>query len=158
MIVYVIGSLQNKIIPVISKRLRKSGFETYDEWWCPGEFADKHWQSYCKSRGLTYQEALKGWHAKQVFEIDKFHLDRCDAGILVLPAGRSGHLELGYLIGSRKPGYILLDKEPDRYDLMYKFATMVTIRLDEILDDIKSVMTGHVTYNSNNSSHMYGSS
>ena len=62
----------------------------------------------------TYTGNLKNWAAQIVFDFDRKHLNRVDAGLLVLPAGKSGHLELGYLIGLGKPGYILLDGEPDR--------------------------------------------
>jgi hypothetical protein len=135
--IYLIGALKNKEIPKIAKSLRSKGFEVYDEWWCPGEFADLNWQEYSRFNELTYPQALNSWHAKQVFEIDKGHLDRCSSAILVLPAGRSGHLELGYILGSGKKGYILLDGEPDRFDLMYKFAALVTTSLDDIIKELK---------------------
>lgn len=148
--IYVIGSLQNKKIPAIAEEVRTAtDQEVYDEWWCPGEFADQHWQDYCRFRGLTYVEALEGWHAKQVFDIDKQHLDRCEAAILVLPAGKSGHLELGYVKGKGKLAYILLDEEPDRYDLMYGFADLVANDLTSILEDYETkikLITPDISY------------
>jgi hypothetical protein len=39
-----------------------------------------------------------------------------------MPAGKSGHLELGYAIGSGKRGFVCFDQEPDRWDVMYRFA------------------------------------
>jgi nucleoside 2-deoxyribosyltransferase len=50
----------------------------------------------------------------------------------MLPAGKSGHLELGYMIGQGKPGYILLDAEHKRWDVMYKFATAVVPTMEEL--------------------------
>jgi hypothetical protein len=134
--IYIIGSLANPKIPIIGKQLRGAGFEVYDEWWCPGPEADAHWQEYCKFNGLTYEEALEGWHAKQVFEIDKFHLDRTDVGILVWPAGKSGHLEAGYLVGREKPTYILMDSQPDRYDIMTRMVTRVCSDLNIIIEEL----------------------
>ncbi len=58
------------------------------------------------------------------------------AGVLVLPAGKSGHLELGYLIGQGKPAYIWMPEEPDRWDVMYRFADAVFIGdtgIDELI-------------------------
>ena len=136
--IYLIGALKNPNVLEVAKRVREAGHEVYDEWYCPGKNADLHWQEYCNFRGLTYAQALTGWHAKQVFDIDKFHLDRCDAAILVLPAGKSGHLELGYVIGLGKPGYILLDAEPEKFDIMYGFSTKVTTELDEIITAIQN--------------------
>lgn len=135
--IYVIGALKNPQVLHVASILRLDGHEVYDEWYCPGKNADVHWQEYCDFRGLTYSEALKGWHAKQVFEIDKFHLDRCDAAVLVLPAGKSGHLELGYVKGLGKKAYILLDAEPEKFDIMYKFADLVTTDLGEIRNELK---------------------
>ena len=78
-------------------------------------------------RGRSYLEALDdGHHAEHVWQYDRKHLDLADVGVLVLPAGKSGHLELGYLIGQGKPGYILLESDdPTRWDVMYKFAKVV---------------------------------
>lgn len=123
--VYLIGSLRNPAIPAIAKRLRNMGVDVFDDWYAAGPDADDVWRDYEQTRGRDYLTALRdGRHAEHVWEYDKYHLDSCNAGVLVLPAGRSGHLELGYLIGQGKPGYILLDN-PDRWDIMYRFATVV---------------------------------
>ena len=121
-VIYMIGSLRNPDIPKIGASLRSIGFEVFDDWHAAGPIADDSWQAYEQSRGHTYDEALKGYAARHVFDFDWFHLNRADIGLLVLPAGKSGHLELGYMAGKGKPCYILMDKEPERYDVMYQFA------------------------------------
>ncbi len=124
--VYLIGSLRNPGVPVVGSALRKCGFDVFDDWFAAGPRADDHWQEYeQKVRGHTFIEALEGRAARHVFEFDKRNLDDSDAGVLVLPAGKSGHMELGYLAGQGKPVYILLDQEPERYDVMYGFAHVV---------------------------------
>lgn len=125
MVIYLIGSLRNPKVPEIGNYLRSLGLEVFDDWFAAGPIADDSWQEYEKGRGHTFEEALKGYAARHVFSFDYTHLNRSTHGILVLPAGKSGHLELGYLIGKGKPGYILLDGEPERYDQMYQFATGV---------------------------------
>ncbi len=136
---YVIGSLRNENIPTISVKLREeTGFEIFDDWFSPGPEADDFWKKYEEARGRNYQQALQGWAGKHVFEFDKFHIDRADFGILILPAGKSGHLELGYMIGCGKPGYILLDK-PDRWDVMYQFATGIFFDEAEMIEELKSL-------------------
>ncbi len=120
--IYLIGSLRNIMIPGIAARIRTLGFDVFDDWYAAGPEADDYWQKYEKERNHDFAEALAGHAAKHVFEYDRHHLDDCSIGVLVLPAGKSGHLEAGYLIGQGKPVYILLDQEPDRYDVMYKFA------------------------------------
>lgn len=123
--IYLIGSLRNPEIPALAARMRENGHEVFDDWFAAGPEADDYWQKYEQSRGHTYAQGLAGYAANHVFEFDKHHLDRAHAGVLLLPAGKSGHLELGYLIGQGKPCYILLPKEPERWDVMYRFATGV---------------------------------
>lgn len=120
--VYLIGSMRNAQIPLLAVQLREAKFDVFEDWYSPGPEADEQWQKYEQIRGRTFHEALNGFHAKHVFAFDKYHLDRADIAVLVLPAGKSGHLELGYMVGKGKPSYILFDGEPDRYDVMYQFA------------------------------------
>lgn len=133
-IVYLIGSLKNreKILP-LAKKLRKIGFqEVFEDWISPGPEADDFWRDYEKERGRSYGEALKGWAGKHIYEFDKFHIDRGHIGIMCMPCGKSGHLELGYMLGRGKRGYILLDGEPERWDVMYQFADGVFFRYNEL--------------------------
>lgn len=123
--IYLIGSLRNPNVPILAAALRAEGLEVFDDWYAAGPRADDHWKAYEQARGRTYSEALRGRAATQVFGYDKSNLDRCDAAVLLLPAGRSGHLELGYFIGQGKPGYIALPEDHDRWDVMYRFATGV---------------------------------
>ena len=120
--IYLIGSLRNKFIPEIAQHLRDEGFDIFDDWFAAGPEADDHWKNYSEDKGQTYARALNDYAAKHVFEFDKHHLDRCDAAVLVYPAGRSCGIEFGYMIGSGKPGWVLLDS-PDRWDVMVQFAT-----------------------------------
>ncbi len=130
--IYIIGSMKNPRVPIVANALRDLGFDVFDDWYSSGPESDDKWQEYEKARGRSFREALDGYHARHVFALDKYHLDRCDACVLVAPAGKSGHLELGYMIGKDKPGYILLDGEPERFDVMYQFATNVFTSLDDL--------------------------
>lgn len=120
--IYLIGSLRNENIPVLAKKIRELGFEVFDDWFSPGPEADDFWRKYEKLRGSTYKEALNNWAGKHIYEFDKTHIDRSDIGILYMPAGKSAHLELGYMIGQGKKCYVLFDKEPERWDVMYAFC------------------------------------
>ncbi len=117
--IYLIGSLRNPQIPILAEDLRKLGHEVFDDWYAPGPETDEYWRQYEVNRGRSYQEALDGIAARNVFDLDFYHLNRAKRAILVMPAGRSGHLELGWAIGQCKPGYVLFDGEPERYDQMY---------------------------------------
>jgi nucleoside 2-deoxyribosyltransferase len=135
--VYIIGSLRNEQVVKVGNKLREAGIEGFDDWSSPGPEADDYWRKYSEARGQTYKEALNSWAAKHVFEFDKHHLDRCDAAILVCPAGKSCHLELGYMVGRGKPTWVLMD-DPERWDVMYQFATGISYDVDEIVKEVTS--------------------
>ena len=136
--IYLIGSLRNPEIPNIAKTMRQAGLNVFDDWFAPGPEADDFWRTYEQGRGHTYLEALDGYAAKHIFEFDKHHIDTSDVGVLVLPCGKSAHLELGYMLGKGKRGYILLD-EVDRWDVMYQFATGIYTNLDNLIEEIQNV-------------------
>ena len=135
-LIYLIGSLRNPQVPEIGNVLRQKGFEVFDDWFAGGKIADDEWQAYELVKGGNYRTALRGFAARHVFEFDLFHLNRANLGLLVMPAGKSGHLELGYLMGQGKPGYVLFDKEPERWDVMYQFANDVFFDLGDCVDSI----------------------
>lgn len=140
--VYVIGSLSNAEVPVFADTLRSAGFEVFDDWYASGPEADTEWRHYESARGRTYSQALAGHAATNTFEFDFQHLNDADVVVLLLPAGRSGHLELGWAIGRGKPGYIVLSEKEDRWDVMYKLATDVFHTWDEFLDHLKLLYGG----------------
>jgi len=140
--IYIIGSLRNRELVIeTGNKLRAIGIEGFDDWISPGPEADDYWKSYSEARGQNYLEALDSWAAQHVFEFDHFHLNRCDGAILLPPAGKSCHLEFGYIIGKGKPGWILLDN-PDRFDVMYQFAKSngggYSYSIDKIIDWINN--------------------
>lgn len=134
--IYLIGSLRNERIPDMASELRRHGFDVFDDWYAPGPKADDHWKNYEQVRGRNYLEALEGHAAKHIFEFDKEHIDNADGAVMILPCGKSGHLELGYVRGKNKPGWILLD-EPDRWDVMYQFATGIYADIDTLIAAMK---------------------
>lgn len=138
--IYVIGSLRNPKIPEIASKLRTAGHEVFDDWYAAGPEADDFWRTYERAKGNNYKQGLEGYAAKHVYSFDKHHLDRNDIAVLALPAGKSGHLELGYMIGKGKPGYILFDDknlDPDRWDVMYQFATDVFFDIEALIEALK---------------------
>ena len=132
--IYVIGSLRNDAIQAIGRRLREAGHDVFDDWHGAGPDADHYWQEYEQARGRTYKEALTAPIADHNFEFDLAWLEWADVGVLVMPAGKSGHLELGWLSGKGKRCIIYMpDGEPERWDLMYKFAEAVCYSVDEVI-------------------------
>lgn len=131
--VYIIGSLRNERVPKIASELRTHlNCEVFDDWFAAGPEADDYWKSYEQARGRTYAEALDGYAAKNVFRFDKTHLEQATDVVLVLPSGKSGHLEFGWSLGQGKRGHVLLEPDTDRWDVMYQFATGVHHTIEEL--------------------------
>ena len=136
--IYLIGSLRSPKVPEVAQKLRAAGHIVFDDWFAAGPEADDYWQKYEQERGNNYKQGLEGYAAHHVFNFDKHHLDTNDLAILMLPAGKSGHLELGYMIGTGKPGYILFDEAmPDRWDVMYLFASGVFFHIEDLLKELR---------------------
>ena len=136
--IYLIGSLKNPEIPKIANRLREAlKVEVFDDWFAAGPEADDKWRDYEIGRERSFMEALSGLAARHVFEFDKRHLEHASSVVLALPAGKSGHLELGWALGRGVPGFVLLDS-PERWDVMYQFATGVFTNLEELIDHLIS--------------------
>lgn len=69
--------------------------------------------------------------AEDGFEADMGALRRCDICVLVLPCGRSAHLEAGWAAGAGKHTIVLLDDgEPD---LMWKMADVLCVAISEVV-------------------------
>lgn len=140
-VIYIIGSLRNPGIPELANTLEsKLGCEAFCSWFSPGPRADDHWKEYAVARGWSYKQALQEYAATHVFEFDKYHIDRADIGVLVMPAGKSGHLELGYMIGQGKPCFYLMEEDTERWDVMLQFCNLnggaVCSNVEELLDEI----------------------
>lgn len=136
---YVIGALRNPNIVKFADDLQAEGYEAFCDWISPGPDADDYLRDYAKARGLNYKQTLQTYAARHIFEFDKFHLDRCDAAVLFMPAGKSAHMELTYTIGRGKPGFVVFDSEPERVDVMYQFATDLFFSQQEFFNYLKEM-------------------
>ena len=139
--IYLMGSLRNPEVPKAAKKLRAAGNYVFDDWFAASPTADDAWRDYEKARGHDLTAALMGYAANHIFDFDKHHLDLADTGILLLPSGKSGHLELGYLIGKGIDCYIVYPEEPERFDVMYLLANQVFNSIDQLIRNLYGVRT-----------------
>lgn len=132
--IYVASSWRNlRAVKAATTWLRSQGYEAYDftEPDSRGDAfhwteIDGEWQSWTPAR---FRELL--WHpiADRGFNRDFTELRHADGLLLLLPCGRSAHLELGYAIGAGKPTAIVLqDGEPE---LMYRAVGALCLDLQE---------------------------
>lgn len=124
--VYLAGSLRNPSVVRLTRALMDCGLSVFSDWFAAGPEADDYWKKYYQGLNLDYIDALKQPASKHVFDFDRKNMLKSRNMVLMLPAGKSGHLELGWFLGTTgRPGYIMLDGDPDRWDVMYQFATAV---------------------------------
>jgi hypothetical protein len=109
--IYVASSWRNLYQPDVVRILRGQGHEVYDfRKPAPGNNGF-HWSDIDGSwKGWTferYRDALKHPVAEAGFAADMDALRWCDATVMVMPAGRSSHLELGWAAGASRRTAIL---------------------------------------------------
>lgn len=134
--VYVASSWRNTRQPEVVRALRDVGHEVYDfKQPVPGDNGfhwteiDGGWKEWTPER---FKTALDHPIAQAGYEKDMGALESCDVCVLVMPCGRSAHLEAGYAIGAGKPTFILLaNGEPE---LMYKMARICLTIADVIAE------------------------
>lgn len=126
--IYVASSWRNKVQQRVVRVLRSCGFEVYDfkhpiegnsgfSW----HEIDPDWEKWTFE---DYTEALSHPLAEKGFTLDREAVEACTCCVLVLPCGRSAHLELGHIVGQGKPGFVYFPPgtmiEPE---LMYKWIS-----------------------------------
>lgn len=137
--IYVASSWRNEEQPAVVEALRAAGHEVYDfRNPSPGNngFAwsdiDPAWELWTNEEFI---EALKHPIADKGFDSDFDAMQWADACVMVMPCGRSAHVEAGWMQGAGKPTIVLLSQaEPE---LMYKMFSKLATNVDEVLEHLK---------------------
>lgn len=136
--IYLVGSLRNPKVRCVATLLRLEGHDVFDDWHASGPEADDIWQRYETERGRSYKEALDAPFATHAFEFDCAHLEDSDAVVMLMPTGKSGHMEFCWAVRGGALGYVLfLDGEPERWDMMYKFAHGVFFDVPSLIEELR---------------------
>lgn len=72
------------------------------------------------------------------FANDMNALSTADATVLVLPCGRSAHLELGWATGAGQYTLVLLDDPMSEPELMYLACSAICVSIDEVITNLGS--------------------
>lgn len=141
--VYVASSWRNEEQQqMVVRALRADGHEVYDfrhpE---PGDDGFS-WRQISNDRSwLTdpdrFRAGLKHPVAQRGFGLDMGALRKCDACVLVLPCGRSAHLELGWATGAKKRTVVLLDTPLSEPELMYLMCDAICVSLGEVVSELR---------------------
>lgn len=134
--IYVASSWRNPRQPEVVRALRAAGHGVYDfrepepgvrgfNW----SDIDPNWERWSVDE---YRKALMHPIAEDGFRRDMDALRQASACVLVMPCGRSAHLELGHAVGAGKVTIALLEHahEPE---LMYGMLHSVAASIDEVL-------------------------
>lgn len=132
--IYVASSWRNKYQPGVVKLLRNWKLPVYDfrnpekdnhgfQW----SDIDPRWEDWSTKHFI---KALEHPIAEAGYKFDMDALEEAEAIVLVLPSGRSAHLEAGYGIGNVP--VLIYSPEPCEPELMYKMATCVSDNLEII--------------------------
>lgn len=147
--VYVASSWRNGSQQAVVAELRQHGHDVYDfRNPSPGD------------HGFAWKQVGFGWNqdawaadrddpvgfrdrvlthpiAKAAFEKDMGALRAADATVLVLPCGRSAHLELGWATGAGQKTIVYLDDPMSEPELMYSMNTHICTSLIEVVNALK---------------------
>lgn len=151
--IYLASSWRNKQQPEVLAALRGAGHEVYDfrnpE---PGDtgfdWAQADLLPTRPVRAEDMRSALAHPLASKGFNLDFSAMRWADACVLLLPCGRSAHLEAGWMSGAGKPVVILAPviEEPE---LMYKCfdfwgSTPLVSTVEELLDTLDRIVPGEI--------------
>ena len=141
--IYVASSWRNKYYPEVVTALRKAGHQVYDFRNPPHGGSGFHWTDIDENApNWTFEQYAEGLcHplAEKQFQADIEALYWANVCVLVLPCGRSAHLEAGFMAGMHKRviAYIPEMQEPE---LMYKLFNGVSNNLEDLCSQITTVL------------------
>lgn len=138
--VYVASSWRNTFQDIVVHTLRAAGFDVYDFKNPPnGTGFGFHETGLNKGKVADhpvpvtdYLSALETPRAIEGFNLDFDAMKAADIFVLVLPCGRSAHLELGWAVGNGKKTVALLD-DPCTPELMYKMVDHLSPNVMDLL-------------------------
>lgn len=140
--IYVASSWRNKHQSSVVKLLRSAGHKVCDvknpriddrgfSW----KEIEPDWQSWTP---FQFRNNLSHPIAERGFSNDWEAMQWADTGVLLLPCGRSAHIESGHFVGAKKPLYILILEQTEP-ELMYKMATGICLSVDELICNLSTL-------------------
>jgi hypothetical protein len=142
---YVASSFRNARYPDLVALLRACGHDVHD------------WRDHAHRGGKAieadrldpqtlaeFRAAVSTERAARTFADHMAALAWCDACVLVLPCGRSAHLEMGYARGLGKRVVVLFDpaREPFGCDLMYRMADRLLADPSDLVPALEELARG----------------
>lgn len=138
--IYIASSWRNQHQQGVVVALREAGHDVYDfRHPKPGNDGfswaaiDPDWMNWTPEQ---FRDALAHPIAKAGFELDDDALSVAEATVLVLPCGRSAHLELGFACAHQLTYVLML--EPSEPELMYKLTSGgIVLSIEELIEALE---------------------
>jgi hypothetical protein len=149
--VYVASSWRNELQPLVVQALRDAGIDCYD-FKNPGEgsvgFSWRETKSHDAPEGIPakgsdwedvyeYMNMLNHPRAIEGFANDYNAMSRASHFVMVLPCGKSAHLELGWATAREDKQTCILLENPVEPDLMYRLADVLHTDIDSVVEWVK---------------------
>lgn len=136
--IYLASSWRNALQPKVWLQLRAAGHEVYDFRNPPHstgfKWSDVGLELPCSAE--DYRNALLTHpRAAQGFMADFAAMRWADTGVLLLPCGRSAHLELGWMAGAGKRTFIVTH-DGEEPELMALLADKICVNVDELVMEL----------------------
>ena len=136
--IYVASSWRNKIQPSVVQRLRYSNHQVYDfrnpfngipgfSW----SEVDANWKNWTANEYID--QLVTNTICDRGFMSDFRAMQWANTCVLVLPSGRSAHLEAGWFCGQGKR-CIILTQDGEEPELMALLATEICSSIDEVIN------------------------
>lgn len=138
---YVASSWRNEEYDSLLVSLWIAGHEVYD-WRDPAHAfswsdVDENWRDWTPRQ---YRRALQSPLATKGYTNDLNGMNWCDTGVLLLPCGKSAHLEAGFLAATGRTVHVLLPSSGlwagghSDIELMYRLLGPIHLNLSELLE------------------------
>lgn len=139
--IYVASSWRNDRLDVVIPALRRAGHDVYD-FRADGGFGWSQIDPEYEMAGFesqtpaqTYLRLIEHPIAQAGFTRDFEHMEWADTFVLVLPCGKSAHLETGWAAGRGIETFVLLE-DPMQPELMYGLLGTLCADLPELLSEV----------------------
>lgn len=149
--IYVASSWRNPRQPEVVQTLRDTGYECYDfrnpaegsvgfSWRQTKDGRTPSITEGIKMKGSDWEQSdeflkmLEHPRAQEGFSNDYAAMCRADVIVMVLPCGKSAHLELGWAAGRVDKRTAILLEDPVEPELMYLCADYLAPTLESLID------------------------
>lgn len=147
--IYLASSWRNPYQLAVLEQLRAAGHAVYDFrnphdlWTATNRGDEEHgfkwsnidpeWNTWSR---WSFTQALQTHAAEIGYRNDFSAMEKADTGVLLLPSGRSAHIEAGYFAGHPDKSLHILIPELPEPELMYKLADGVHLTVESLLAEL----------------------